>query len=58
MLRPVIYFDLFQIENSNIKDFINNVYLLLSLAYSKMMFPGVNEEVVLVVDTAFQHFVG
>ena len=56
-MRPVVFLDLFNIDSDSISDLLNNAHLLMSLAYSKMMFPGINDGIILVVDASFRHFV-
>lgn len=56
-MRPVVFLDLFEIDSDNIDDLLTNAHLLFALAYSKMMFPGINDGIILVVDSCFRHFV-
>ena len=55
-LRPVIFFDLFEVYEENYDVLIAGFNLLMGLAYSKMMIPGINDGVLIVFDTCYRHF--
>lgn len=55
-MRPVIFIDIFEFEIKNRAFWLEAVNLTFALAYSKMMFPGVNDGLIIVLDTSFRHF--
>lgn len=56
-LRPVIHIDLFSITEREIPVVIEALQLVMTLAYSKMLCPGLVDAMLIVVDTANRHFI-
>jgi len=54
-LRPIIYIDLFEVSKDQAKYVAQCVLLLCAIAYSKMMIPGLNDGIVVLVDLC-HHF--
>ena len=49
--------DIFEIEISKMDEFIEVFDLLMALCYTKMMLPGINDGILLVVDLGNRYFV-
>lgn len=55
-LRPVLLFDLFELEIDHFEPLVECFQLFAALAFTKMMVPGINDGFVVVLDLSYRYY--